>query len=200
MSTNKKYGTLEQAKLSLAIKTGLFAYEESGVVMVCTSDDNAVMVQVGHVVNGGFLINSELAQNADEIHQKLTRYFEGGLHGGITMLVLSLCEDGSYHVYGDDTDNDCAPVEISKPTLPELLSAITAEDYVEVDLGKGNGITKKTIEFITRITYESDDDALICEESARDNLYAAIENERVNGTLTPDNISALGLSVDVIGK
>jgi hypothetical protein len=58
-------------------------------------------------------------------------------------------------------------------------------------------MTAKTVEFSVRITYETEDGSPICEESAKENLYAAIENERMNGALTPDDVSALHVSVEV---
>jgi hypothetical protein len=52
--------------------------------------------------------------------------------------------------------------------------------------------TEKTLTFTVKIKYESaDGDSLnLCPISAANNLEAAIDNERVNGALTPDDICA----------
>lgn len=55
----------------------------------------------------------------------------------------------------------------------------------------------KTVHFLVSVKYDTDDETTFCERSARENLESAIENERVNGTLTPDNISALSSSVSL---
>jgi hypothetical protein len=57
------------------------------------------------------------------IHHALNRYFEGGFHGGITMLVLSIDNDG-YHLYGDDIDDDCEPVSIDCDSLEGMVKRI----------------------------------------------------------------------------
>lgn len=55
---------------------------------------------------------------------------------------------------------------------------------------------KKTLLFKVQITYETDEDGqVICPISAKENLIAAIENERVNGALTPDDISATEITI-----
>lgn len=46
------------------------------------------------------------------------------------------------------------------------------------------------IEFTVKVKYSLEDGAKFCRESARENLLASIENERQNGALTPDDISA----------
>jgi hypothetical protein len=57
-------------------------------------------------------------------------------------------------------------------------------------------MTSKTITFSVRITYEHNEDGVICEESATENLFEAIENERNNGCLTPCSFSAQHTSVE----
>tara|TARA_B100000749_G_C18445232_1_gene473956 strand:+ start:474 stop:668 length:195 start_codon:yes stop_codon:yes gene_type:complete len=57
---------------------------------------------------------------------------------------------------------------------------------------------KKKVKFIVGLEYESLDDSPICEEAMKDNLKDAIENERINGALTPDDISAEKLKVTIL--
>lgn len=59
---------------------------------------------------------------------------------------------------------------------------------------------KKKIKFIVGLEYEALEDSPICEDAMKDNLKAAIENERVNGALTPDDISAEKLKVTVLAS
>lgn len=58
-------------------------------------------------------------------------------------------------------------------------------------------MTTKTISFLTTITYSTEDDSPIGEASMRQNLYDAIENERVNGALTSQEVSAEVLAVTI---
>lgn len=46
------------------------------------------------------------------------------------------------------------------------------------------------VSFSVSVTYSYEQGNPFCKESARNNLLASIENERLNGALTPDNISA----------
>ena len=49
----------------------------------------------------------------------------------------------------------------------------------------------REIVFSVKIMYSvDDDDTRICPDSMAENLQAAIENERQNNTLTPEDISA----------
>ncbi|MFD1876854.1 hypothetical protein [Vibrio chagasii] len=55
---------------------------------------------------------------------------------------------------------------------------------------------KETLQFNVMITYETDEEGpVICPISAKENLIAAIENERVNGALNPDDISATEITI-----
>jgi len=56
-------------------------------------------------------------------------------------------------------------------------------------------MSQKTLEFTIRIDYDSDVNGVICEHAAKENLMDAIENERVNGALTPDDISATNVQL-----
>lgn len=55
----------------------------------------------------------------------------------------------------------------------------------------------RTIHFLVSVKYDTHDDSPLCEQLARENLEDAIENERVNCALTPDNVSALSCSVSL---
>jgi hypothetical protein len=46
------------------------------------------------------------------------------------------------------------------------------------------------LEFSVKIKYSLEEGASFCQHSAKENLHAAIENERQNNTLTPVDISA----------
>lgn len=52
------------------------------------------------------------------------------------------------------------------------------------------------IEYTVKVKYSYDAHTPFCRESATSNLLAAIENERINGTLTPCDISADWVIVD----
>ncbi|MCG9575474.1 hypothetical protein L1D14_04405 [Vibrio tubiashii] len=55
---------------------------------------------------------------------------------------------------------------------------------------------KKELTFSVTISHETDsDEQVICESSAKQNLLAAVENERVNGALTPEHISATQVTI-----
>ncbi len=58
-------------------------------------------------------------------------------------------------------------------------------------------MTKKTVEFTVKLTYENIEGGDVYEESARDNLRDAIDSVRSNGGLTPDDISAEDLEVSI---
>lgn len=61
----------------------------------------------------------------EALHKKLTRFFDGGFHGGITMLVLNISDDDSgYTLLGDDVDDDCDPVFREANTYSELVTVI----------------------------------------------------------------------------
>jgi len=55
----------------------------------------------------------------------------------------------------------------------------------------------RAIKFMVTVMYSSDDGGPICEESMKENLENAIENERVNGAITPDNISANHVEIEI---
>ena len=123
MNNTIEFETIEEAKLKLAIKTGLFIIDSNNNVSVCKNDDDPVIVQIGYADSKGVVIDSLLAEKADDIHEKLSKYFYHGLHDGITMLILSIL-DNSYSVYGDDTDNECEPIAIERRTVKGLLEDI----------------------------------------------------------------------------
>jgi hypothetical protein len=58
---------------------------------------------------------------------------------------------------------------------------------------------EKTLTFTVVIKYESADDEPInlCPTSAANNLQHAIDNERINGALTPDDICASAAVVSI---
>ncbi len=58
-------------------------------------------------------------------------------------------------------------------------------------------MTNKYIEFTVKVAYESMDGEEVCEESAKNNLHGAIEQMRLNSALTPDNISASSVEVEI---
>ena len=54
------------------------------------------------------------------------------------------------------------------------------------------------ITFTVTINYTHEDvNGVICPDSMRDNLFHAIENERVNGAITPTQISANSVDVSI---
>ncbi len=53
----------------------------------------------------------------------------------------------------------------------------------------------KELSFVVKVQYEDHEDGVICEDSMKDNLFSAIENERVEGGLTPNSISANWIDV-----
>lgn len=57
-----------------------------------------------------------------------------------------------------------------------------------------------TLEFTVKIQYALPVDAAFCEHSAKENLFAALEVDRQNNTLTPMNISADWIEVDLAAK
>jgi len=61
-------------------------------------------------------------------------------------------------------------------------------------------MTNKNISFVVTMNYENVEGGAVCEQSARDNLNAAIERERANGGLTPHDISATELNVTVLSQ
>jgi hypothetical protein len=124
MNTFKSIPTLKAIKSTFGIKTGILEVSESNLNF-CRHEDDAVIVQIGWVTNNGFDIDAELVEKVTDIHTKLNRYFEGGCHGGISMLVLSLdSKDEGYRIYGDDTDGECEPVEAESQTLSGLIDVI----------------------------------------------------------------------------
>ncbi len=127
MITFKPYATLDAIKTAFNITTGLFIIESNGKVTVCDSDDDAVIVQIGWVNGDGFEIDEALATQADAIYQKMKRYFEGGCHDGISMLVLSFdSEEKNYLLYGDDNDDECEPISLDADNVEELIEKISA--------------------------------------------------------------------------
>ncbi|USD35454.1 MULTISPECIES: hypothetical protein [Vibrio] len=57
----------------------------------------------------------------------------------------------------------------------------------------------KELTFSLTIAYETDtEDQIICESSLKENLATAIENQRVNGALTPDDISATKVVIEMV--
>lgn len=58
---------------------------------------------------------------------------------------------------------------------------------------------KKVVYFKVAIEVEThEEEAPICEESLRDNLFSAIENERCEGALTASDISANWIEVEKV--
>lgn len=53
------------------------------------------------------------------------------------------------------------------------------------------------VEFTVKVKYSLEEGQKFCEASAKDNLLSAIENERQNNALTPDDISADWIEVSV---
>ena len=125
MRTLKRFATLDIIKELFNIKTGLFIIESQGDVTVCNSDDDAVIVKIGWVCGDEYEIDTELASHADDIYNSLKAYLEGGCHDGLSMIVLSLIEhDGSYTVYGDDTDGDCEPIQIDTNSVVGMIEEL----------------------------------------------------------------------------
>lgn len=58
--------------------------------------------------------------------------------------------------------------------------------------------SQKKIKFLVEIDYDNYEGGPVCETSMKENLQAAIEKMRMEGVLTPDDISAENLSVEVI--
>jgi hypothetical protein len=56
----------------------------------------------------------------------------------------------------------------------------------------------KTLQFVVTVKYSSDEKAVLCGQSAMDNLALAIENERQSGTLAPVDISADWITVEEV--
>ena len=60
---------------------------------------------------------------------------------------------------------------------------------------------KKVVNFVVSIEVETESvESPICEESLRENLFSAIENERGEGALTVSDISVNWIKVDSVGK
>jgi hypothetical protein len=124
MITLKPFKTLKAIREAFNLK-GIFETTQNNKLNFCSHEDDAVIVQIGWVTSEGFDIDAELAKKASDVHTKLTRYFEGGCHEGISMLVLNLdSSNKEYIIYGDDTDGDCEPVEVKSNTFADLIEAI----------------------------------------------------------------------------
>lgn len=59
---------------------------------------------------------------------------------------------------------------------------------------------ERKVQFLVTIIYSSDVALDICTSHAKENLQNAIENERQNNTLTPNNISADYVSTEIFYK
>jgi hypothetical protein len=121
----KSYPTLEAIKADFKLISGILEITSENKVNFCRHEDDAVIIQIGWVTNDGFDVDSELAEKAVDVHTQLNRYFEGGCHDGISMLVLSFDNnDEGYSIYGDDNDDECEPVSVQSNTFSELIEAI----------------------------------------------------------------------------
>lgn len=92
-------------------------------VVVCRNDDAPVIVQIGTLNGTALMIDDALARHADTLHAKLTRFFEGGSHHGVTLLRLSIRDDG-YFILGDDVDDESCTIEIYRDSVAGLIDAI----------------------------------------------------------------------------
>jgi hypothetical protein len=97
-------------------------------------------------------------------------------HAALTERAIELAEKAFNKIYLG-TFKEALGVAEEKRKIPPVTSPI---------------ITEKTLTFTVKIKYESTDGDLLnlCPVSAAQNLEAAIDNERMNGALTPDDISA----------
>lgn len=59
---------------------------------------------------------------------------------------------------------------------------------------------QKKIKFEVEIDYDNYEGGVVCETSMKENLHAAIEKMRMEGELTPDDISAENLSVKMVSS
>jgi hypothetical protein len=125
MITFKSHPTLEAIKASYKLTSGILEITSENKVNFCRHEDDPVIIQIGWVTNDGFDVDSELAAKAVDIHTQLNRYFEGGCHDGISMLVLSFDNNNEgYSIYGDDNDDECKPVSVESKTFDSLVEAI----------------------------------------------------------------------------
>ena len=125
MITFQSYPTLEKIKSTFNLNTGILEVTDENKLNFCRHEDDAVIVQIGWVTNTGFDVDTALTAKAAEVHSKLNSYLEGGCHGGITMVVLSLdSENKGYNVFGDDTDNECEPVQVESDSVTGLINDI----------------------------------------------------------------------------
>lgn len=124
MFTLKQFKTLKAIRETFNLK-GFFETTQNNKLNFCSHEDDAVIVQIGWVTSEGFDVDVELAEKVKDVHIELNRYFEGGCHGGISMLVLSLdSKDEGYSIYGDDTDGECEPVQFECSSVKGIISEI----------------------------------------------------------------------------
>lgn len=126
MSSYKQFDSLDAIKDAFPLP-GILETTNSGKVNYCSNGDDAVIVQIGFDGLEIFDVDEALAARAHDIHTKMTRYFEGGFHRGITMLVLSITDEG-YLLYGDDIDDESIEVSIEAETVEALIKRIEELD------------------------------------------------------------------------
>lgn len=123
MRNLKEFYTLQEISEAFSLKTMLLETTSENKILLSSNSDDAVLLQIGWVSNGGFQVDTELADQAHTIHNELTKYFEGGSHDSITMMALSLTTD-SYSVYGDCIDNETNPFSMECKTVTDLITAL----------------------------------------------------------------------------
>lgn len=108
------YASRHDVQAAFSIALPVHVYEHN--VVVCRNDDDPVIVQIGSLHGTALMIDDALARHADTLHAKLTQFFEGGAHRGLTLLRLSILDD--------DVDDESCDIEIYRDSVDGLIDAI----------------------------------------------------------------------------